>query len=441
MKPITVRQVQRFAAHGIDTIPDAVAAILFPSWQAPYGRCATYVRHGVVGGLPIVLTVIIDRYGRVMWRTTIPEALPARVQKQTLRQLADSCAARYGADERWYDAIIRLLDDLISTCDNRAQSRAVKRPKATNDVDGTRQDGDVTHGGDGASGETTSPAAGPSRHAAMQDDATGDDPLDEVDRRLAQMMRCADERQRLHIGHRGRGGFGRSDSGARLATTRRTVVEECRQALVRLIEHDSDDIEGPRWSATQLARRLVTHQPLAPARRHEMGRPAVLVIADVSGSCSSFAEPACAVANACGACGIPGADVLVLSITNPLRPIEFQVNGKHIPLPDNLAERPVSVEQLTEMFAWNGWRVPVIIHLGDEQECDSIEAWARHPDINRVIWLDNYLSSQECPTFKEHRTRRLFPNASVREKLCHVIACGTARDMATGLTLAVDRRP
>lgn len=444
MKPLTVRQVQRFAAHGIDSIPDAVAERLFPYWRSPYGRYATYARQGVIGDRPVEIKIAIDRNGCVTWQTNVPEALPERVQKRTLRQLADALASRFGYDESWHEIVVRFLSDLIDAHDAQAHARAAERPKDTDVVDGSRQDGDVTHGGDGASGEVPCPAAGSSRQAQQQegaaDDAeSADDPLEAADRRLEQMARRADER-RLHVGRRGRGGSGWSDSGARIAPPKRTVVEACRQALMRLIEHDSDDIDGPRWSATHVARRLLTRQPLAPARRREMGRPAILVIADVSGSCAPFAEPACAVASACGACGIPGADVLVMSIINPFVLIELQVNGKGVILPIDIAEQPVSVDCMISFFASNGWRVPVIVHLGDEQECATIEAWARHPDVSRVIWLDNYLSSRERPVFKEKRTRSLFPNAAVQDKVRHIIGCGTARDMATGLELAIDRR-
>ena len=442
MKLLTVRQVQRYAAHGIDSIPDAAAQQLFPSWHAEYGRCATYVRHGVVGDRRVELAIVIDRHGCVTWRTTMSEAPPARVQKRTVRQLADSCAARYGADESWHHAVVRLLDDIIDFCDDHAQSRAVERPKDVDVVDGSRQDGDVTHGGDGASGETTAPAASPAPRPDGAPDAAerADDPLESADRLLEELARRADERRRRGD-RRGSGGRGWSDSGVRLATSRRTVVEECRKALSLLLDHEADDVDGPRWSATHLARRLVTRQSLAPARRREMGRPSILVIADVSGSCAPFAEPACATANACGACGVPGADVLVLSIINPFVPIELRVNGKDFPLPGDIAGQSASVDGVVAFFARHGWRTSTVIHLGDEQECRTVEAWALRPDINRVVWLDNYLSSQERPGFKRKRTRSLFPNAAVREKVCHVIGCGNARAMAVGLALAIHRRP
>lgn len=113
----------------------------------------------------------------------------------------------------------------------------------------------------------------------------------------------------------------------------RAILARARRALSRLV-HDGEDAAGPRWDSRRIAVRTAGYlQPWrVDDRRLEAGRPALLILPDVSGSMSAFASEVCRLAVALGA--LPGADVLVVAHSNGY-PEEALRNG-----------RPVRVDQL-----------------------------------------------------------------------------------------------
>jgi hypothetical protein len=476
-RTITVRHVQRFASRGAAHGAQDVANALF-GWR---GFAASY-GNDPSGRRAVEVWITADGAVRWVFSPVLPPAVAARWQRiRTLQQLADSLAARYGAQQPWREALARLLAGIAAGGDGNGEgrdaARAASRPKETDAVDGSTGSGDLTHGGDGASGEVPdaapraapghdprgAPAGHPPPAAPEAPVRSGDDrphpvevDLDAIDRRIAACAPpetdgrahappprsgASHARRAIRRGGRGTGarrGGGPGDSGVRLAQRRAresTLVQRCQEALRQLVSAGADET-GPRWDAAHLARRLLSGRPLAPARRAEMGRPAILVVADVSSSCSAFAEPACAVASACGALGVPGADVLIVTINNPFVPLELEVNGDLVPLPPDLWGRDVAVDHFAAFLA-RRWNVSSIVHLGDGQECDSIASWARRPEIERVIWLDNYLSSRIVPRI-DRRAQEVLPDADTQAKITRVIGCGTAAEMVVGLHLAVE---
>ncbi|MFQ3638001.1 MAG: hypothetical protein SNJ57_19425 [Cyanobacteriota bacterium] len=169
------------------------------------------------------------------------------------------------------------------------------------------------------------------------------------------------------------------------------LLKLCRQRLAALVGDSSQDY-SPRRDYTEFCVRLKTYRNPLPARREEQGRPVILVMADVSASCSSFSEQSVAVAKAASKLGVPGADVLVLSHSNGY-PEDLEHNGKAV---------LIEFEKIwdSSVMAWydtltNKFQIQTVIALGDWDAVSEYAYLAQHPTVERLIWLDNaYCSSR-----------------------------------------------
>ncbi|UFP97267.1 hypothetical protein [Gloeobacter morelensis] len=228
------------------------------------------------------------------------------------------------------------------------------------------------------------------------------------------------------------GGITASLNEARLDPT---LVRRVRERLAALVGESSQEA-GPRRDWPAFCTRLLTHRNPAPARREEAGRPVILVLADVSGSCASFSQPALAVARACGAFGVPGAEVLVLAHSNGC-PSELELAGRPIPI-DRYGEADGQwgadnrswYLQLLERHS-----ITVVIALGD---WDAVAVYCQlvaHPRVERLIWLDNAYCRKKPPRNRTtHALAQLalqgYSTRSLRHKLVYRDACGDAKAFA-----------
>lgn len=174
------------------------------------------------------------------------------------------------------------------------------------------------------------------------------------------------------------------------------LLKLCRQRLAALVG-DSSQQHSPRREYTEFCVRLKTYRNPQPARKEEEGRPVILLLADVSGSCASFSEESVKVAKAASKLGIQGTDILVVSHYNGT-PHEMEVNGEVV---DVRSIKAKAVKKTADNGCnWgnsSGWyetlmqryNITVCIALGDWDGSLEYAYIAQHPQCEKFIWLDN----------------------------------------------------
>lgn len=211
------------------------------------------------------------------------------------------------------------------------------------------------------------------------------------------------------------------------------LLKLCRQRLSELVGDASQDY-SPRWDYQEFCVRLKTYRNPRPARREETGRPVILIMADVSGSCSGFSEESVMVAKAASKLGVPGADVLVLSHSNGY-PCELEHNGKVVPL-DAIAVRS-GYEHAHTNAGWydaltRRYQIQAVVALGDWDAADDYVRLAQNPMVDRFIWLDNAHCSSRGTVLD--RSKMALKNiqemgvraSSIRHKFVYRDGCGDA---------------
>ena len=311
------------------------------------------------------------------------EALPAILAR---------LAARYGPDTLLAEAVKREA-----------------RPKGTDEVAPATQkeDGDL-HGGDGASGEVDHPVP-----------QCGEG---EVEHSLPQS-----EKESCRSPRRSPEAFaslGKADAPPP------DEVRRVRAAMAQLLSFGQGET-SPRWDTSELVKRLISRRPLWPARRDEEGRPSILVLPDVSGSCYAIARESLRLARAVALLGVPGAEVLIVSHVNG-KPHEIQV-GTSAPI--------VEVSVSEEFAALTGfyqrliktYMVEAVVAVGDSDAEDVYRWLSSHPAISRLVWLDNSF----CRRLERPRISPLtrWPSPA-REKTTHLVGCKKER-FAEALELAL----
>jgi hypothetical protein len=174
------------------------------------------------------------------------------------------------------------------------------------------------------------------------------------------------------------------------------LLKLCRQRLAALVG-DSSQQNSPRRDYTEFCVRLKTYRNPQPARKEEEGRPVILLLADVSGSCASFSEESVKVAKAASKLGIQGADILVVSHYNGT-PHEMEINSEVV---DVRSIKAKAVKKTADNGCnWgnsSGWyetlmqryNITVCIALGDWDGSLEYAYIAQHPQCEKFIWLDN----------------------------------------------------
>lgn len=174
------------------------------------------------------------------------------------------------------------------------------------------------------------------------------------------------------------------------------LLKLCRQRLAALVG-DSSQQHSPRRDYTEFCVRLKTYRNPQPARKEEEGRPVILLLADVSGSCASFSEESVKVAKAASKLGIQGTDILVVSHYNGT-PHEMEINGEVV---DVRSIKAKAVKKTADNGCnWgnsSGWyetlmqryNITVCIALGDWDGSLEYAYIAQHPQCEKFIWLDN----------------------------------------------------
>ena len=338
---------------------------------------------------------------------------------ESIPTLLARLAARYGPDAPLAEAVKREA-----------------RPKGTDEVAPATQqeDGDL-HGGDGASGEVDHPVS-PSGEGEAETSVppSGEG---EVETSVPQSGESDVERPLPQIGkERYRSPRRSPEAFASLGKADAPPLDEVRRvraAMAQLIAFGGQGETSPRWDTSELVKRLISRRPLWPARRDEEGRPSILVLPDVSGSCYAIARESLRLARAVALLGVPGAEVLIVSHVNG-QPHEIQV-GTSALRKVRLVEVSADFAVLTSFYQRliKTYMVEAVVAVGDS-DAEDVYSWlAGHPAISRLVWLDNSFCRQLERPRRSPLTR--WP-APARQKTTRLVGCRKER-FAEALELAL----
>lgn len=224
------------------------------------------------------------------------------------------------------------------------------------------------------------------------------------------------------------------------------IVSQARAALSRLLEGGESEF-GPRWDWVEFCKRLKTGRSVYLAHKEEEGRPAIMVLADVSGSCSGFSDESVIVAKSVATLGISGADIIVVAHSNGY-PGEYQVNSD-IPF---WPGRDTVIAWYMDIL--KHYDVQVVVALGDWDAEWLYCQLAESSQVKKFIWLDNWSSTVLAqPVLRRDLFERGASNDTVayespwyfstewsrdaQRKTRYVVGCSDAADFVVGLGIAL----
>jgi len=371
--------------------------------------------HLTVRQLQKLLSRAATGFDRVVVRDAQELYFP-EVPLDSLPALLARLAARYGPDTLLAEAVKREA-----------------RPKGTDEVAPATQqeDGDL-HGGDGASGEVDHPV--PQSGEGEVDHSVPQSEEGEVDHPVPQSREGEVEHPLPQSGkERYRSPRRSPEAFASLSEADAPPPDEVRrvrEAMARLTHFGGQGETSPRWDTSELVKRLISRRPLWPARRDEEGRPSILVLPDVSGSCYAIARESLRLARAVALLGVPGAEVVIVSHVNG-QPREVQMNTSatmEVSVSEDFADITGFYQRLIKAYM-----VEAVVAVGDS-DAEDVYTWlASHPAISRLVWLDNSFCRR-----LERPKRSPLPRwpAPARQKTTHLVGCKKER-FAEALELAL----
>jgi hypothetical protein len=217
------------------------------------------------------------------------------------------------------------------------------------------------------------------------------------------------------------------------------LVRELRRIFAQIM-HGGETEPSAHWDAARVALKTAGYlRSWTPHdRRLESGRPAMLVLPDVSGSMNAFAEEVVTLASAAAQLGVSGADVVVVVHANGF-PLELQVNAQQVQRVPRLDDDAVLrfYEHLLRRYS-----VRAVITAADWDGAWLYHRLAKQPSIERVFWLDVYCSSYGDPRVREFPPKWMNANdAAVWRPVAHKVRyadrCSTAQDFVDALRLLI----
>jgi len=227
----------------------------------------------------------------------------------------------------------------------------------------------------------------------------------------------------------------------------RPLVREVRAHLQRLVGDAVQD-DGPRMDVSRSVSRLLARRSDWVVRREEQGRPALLVLVDVSGSCSRFCRDAVRVAAAVAADGLQGADVLVVVHSNGY-PEEAAINNESLPELPRFVRYGEGMAPITAWYADHitSHDIRHVVVLGDGDGEWLYRDLAHRGTVERILWLDGYRARvyggpRAVAREAEGQRQRLRDNgwtAAAARKVAYVSGCGNVEQFAEALRLAIQQ--
>lgn len=207
------------------------------------------------------------------------------------------------------------------------------------------------------------------------------------------------------------------------------LMKLCRKRLSALTG-DSNEDESPRRDYVDFCTRLKTFRNPQPARKEEIGRPVLLLLADVSGSCSGFSDQSVLVGKAASKLGVPGTDIIVVSHSNGWAQ-EVEINGKEVSV-DSIDSSGIAIPWFSALL--RRFPIEAVVALGDWDAVQEYSFLIRRHQIKKFIWLDNAHCSSRGTVQDRSKwalsmmTQYGVKPATIRYKFTYRDGCKTASD-------------
>ena len=200
----------------------------------------------------------------------------------------------------------------------------------------------------------------------------------------------------------------------------RAMIARARRAFRRMLLGGKTK-PGPRWNARAVATKTAGYLQswTVDDRRRESGRPALLILPDVSGSMGRLARSVIAFAVACYGTLAEG-DIVCVSHSNAV-PIEY--------MPDRLSG--MSYEQIIRQRS-----VRAIVIAADHDGEDTFFQLAHL--VPRVYWLSPFGCNQmERPRIRD--TRKVLADGSdnIRQRVIYADGCGDPDSCLTAMEMMI----
>lgn len=222
------------------------------------------------------------------------------------------------------------------------------------------------------------------------------------------------------------------------------LSKECQRKLTKLIS-DASSETSHRRDYQEFCVRVETYRNPNPAKKEESGRPVILIMADVSGSCAGFSNESVLVAKAASKLGVAGSDVIVLSHSNG-HPCELEHNGKSVDIDKLIDSKKFDDNsRSSKRKRWNSgkdgfydkliqkYNITVAIALGDWDASHYYYQIAVNPNCEKFIWLDNahcssrgFVKDETKYALKHFESSGLKINF-IRQKLIYKTGCKDAK--------------
>jgi hypothetical protein len=200
----------------------------------------------------------------------------------------------------------------------------------------------------------------------------------------------------------------------------RAMIARARRAFRRMIL-DGETRSGPRWNTRAVAAKTAGYLRswTVSDRRRESGRPALLILPDVSGSMGRLSRSVVAFAVACYGTLSEG-DIVCVSHTNG-NPIEY--------MPDGLSD--MDYEQIIRQR-----NIRAIVIAADHDGEDTFLRLAHL--VPRVFWLSPFGCNQmECPRIRDtHKVLADWPD-DIRRRVVYADGCGDPVSCLTALEMMI----
>ena len=186
---------------------------------------------------------------------------------------------------------------------------------------------------------------------------------------------------------------------------------------------------GPRYKWSRFCTRLKSYRDPRVARREELGTPAILVLPDVSGSCSGFADQSLLFSNAAATLGVSGVDVIVVEHNNGY-PVATTVNGKKLKNYENFwsVSREATLKVYSDIISC--YDVQCVVACGD---FDASWLYYKLAKSLSIVWLDNYACNYGKPQFMPSEIDSRYKN------IVYIHRCSDAVDFVTALEMAIKK--
>jgi hypothetical protein len=215
------------------------------------------------------------------------------------------------------------------------------------------------------------------------------------------------------------------------------LLKRVRRAFAMLRNFEGSADQSPRYDWEKFCVRLKTAQSYQKARKEEQGQGNILVLVDVSGSCSGFCHKSLTVAKVAQ---LVGESTAIMVHSNGYVEELFENGGRK----QNLAEKNLSAREVIEFIdSYIRQRdISIVVALGDWDAEWLYQHISQNERIKALIWLDVYDCRRITPDpvyafGRKFRNARLCPDAKLHPRTIYIIACQTAEDFAFGLELGI----